>query len=134
MTRKTDWSDLKALSDSHTIIAIAKIKGCSRSTAKRALEKLNIKHIKHMYHETSPETLAKIRTLYETHSNYEIAKLLNMPVATVKANVHAMGIQRSRSAALKLKIKQYTDCPHQFTIRTEDGYACLTCKQHFCFD
>jgi len=133
---RIDWSDLKALSGSHTIIAIAKIKGCSRSTVKRALEKLHIKHIKHMYHETSPDTMAKIKRLYESHSTYEIAKLLNMPVATVKTCVHGMGIQRTKSQALKLVTQKLIqkDCPHQFTIRTEDGYACLTCKQHFCFD
>jgi len=137
---KIDWSDLKQLSDSHTIITIAEIKGCSRSTAKRALQKLNIKHIKHMYHETPPETMGKIEKLYESHSAYEVAKLLDMPVATVKTCVRRLGIQRNRSQALKLLVQrhlqeQQEQCPHgQFLVRTEDGYACLICKQHFAFD
>ncbi len=131
---KIDWSDLKTLSDSKTILAIAEIKGCSRSTVKRALLKLNINHPRHMYRETPPETMVKIKRLYESHSTYEIAKLLNMPVATVKTSVRRMGIQRTRSQALKLVIQKYANCPHDFTIRTEDGYACLICKQHFFFN
>jgi len=132
---KIDWSDLKQLSDSHTIITIAKIKGCSRSTVKRALKKLDITHIKHMYRETPPEIMAKIAKLYETNSAYEVAKLLDMPVATVKTCVRRMGIQRNRSEALKLVIRKHENCPHgQFLVRTEDGYACLMCKQHFYFD
>ncbi|GAI52916.1 unnamed protein product, partial [marine sediment metagenome] len=123
--------DLKKLSDSKTIIAIAEIKGCSRSTVKRALLKLNIKHIRHMYRETPPATMAKIKELYESHSTYEIARILDMPVATVKTCVRRMDIQRTRSQALKLVIQKYANCPHEFTIRIPDGYACLTCKQHF---
>jgi transposase len=134
---KIDWSDLKELSDSHTISAIAKIKGCSRSTVKRALEKLDITHIKHMYRETPLETMAQIKILYQSHSTYEVAKLLDMSVATVKSCVRRLGIQRNRSQALKLATQRYTqeDCPHdQFLIRTEDGYACLRCEKHFTFD
>jgi len=135
-----DWSDLKQLSDSHTIKAIAEIKGCSRSTVKRALETLHIKHIKHMYHETPPETMGEIKKLYETNSAYEVAKLLDMPVATIKTCLRRMGIQRNRSQALKLLVQrhlqeQQEQCPHdQFLIRTEDGYACLLCEKHFTFD
>ena len=132
---KIDWSDLKKLSDSYTVKAIAEIKGCSRSTVKRALLKLNIKHVKHMYHETPPEIMAKIKKLYESHSAYEVAKLLDMSVATVKTCVRRLGIQRNRSEALKLVIRKNENCPHgQFLVRIEDGYACLRCKQHFTFD
>lgn len=131
---KIDWSDLKKLSEAKTILAIAEIKGCSRATVKRALQKLQIKHTRHMYRETPPETMVKIKRLYESHSTYEIAKLLDMPDATVKSCVRRLGIQRNRSEALKLKIKQYENCPHEFTIRIPDGYACLTCKQHFFFN
>lgn len=131
---KIDWSDLKELSDSKAVDAIAEIKGCSRSTVKRALDRLHIKHIRHMYRETPPETLVKIRSLYKAYSTYEIAKLLSMPVATVKTCVRRMGIQRTKSDALKLIIQRYEDCPHQFTIRIPDGCACLTCKQHLGFD
>jgi len=140
MTRKIDWSDLKQLSDSYTVRAIAEIKGCSRSTVKRALETLHIKHIKHMYRETPPETMAKIEKLYESHSTYEVAKLLDMPDATVKTCVRRMGIHRNRSQALKLLIQRHVQeqqehCPHgQFLVRIKDGYACLMCKQHFSFD
>jgi len=135
-----NWSDLKQLSDSYTIKAIAEIKGCSRSTVKRALKERNITHVKHMYHETPPETMAKIKKLYETNSAYEVAKLLDMPAATVKTCIRRLGIQRNRSQALKLVIHRYEQeqqeqCPHdQFLIRTEDGYACLLCKQQFIFD
>jgi len=126
-----DWSDLSQLTYSNTVKEIAQIKGCSITTVRRMLKKNHVERQLRGFAVTQA-TLDKIAKLYESNSTCKIAKLTGIPLSTVKKYVHLMGIQRTRSEATKLAFRKY--CPHQFTIRTEDGYACLACKQSFLFD
>jgi len=125
-----DWSDLKELAYSHTPKEIAKIKGCSYNRTRRVMEKQGIAR-PGLY--SSPAKLDKIRQLYSSHSSYQIAAILKMPVATVKKYIKRLGISRGQSEAMKLAYHKIDNCPHQFTIRVSGGYTCLTCKRHFKF-
>ena len=135
MPRNIDWSDLQTLAYSNTPSEIARIKGCGKSTVRRVLHKFQIKHPSRL--RVSQETLDKIRELYTDLSSTEIAPLVKLPVSTVKLHLSQMGIRRNRREALKLKYsrrkEQQGNCLHQFTIRVDGGYACLSCKKHFSF-
>lgn len=137
MPRKIDWSDLSTLAYSNTPAEIATIKACGKSTVRRVLERFQIKHPKRL--RVSQATLDKIKELYTSSelSSTEIAPQVNLPVSTVKLHLSRMGIRRSRREALKIKYsrrrEQQVQCLHQFTIRVDGGYSCLSCKKHFYF-
>jgi DNA invertase Pin-like site-specific DNA recombinase len=135
MPRNIDWSDLGILAYSNTPSEIARIKGCGKSTVRRVLKRFQVKYLKRLH--VPQATLDKIRELYTTGlSSTDIANELALPAASVKVYLQNMGIRRSRREALKLKYsrrgEQQVQCPHQFTIRLENGgFACLSCKKHF---
>lgn len=137
MPRKIDWSDLSTLAYSNTPAQIAQIKGCGKSTVRRVLRRFQIKHPNRL--RVSQETLDNIRELYISSglSSMEIAPQVKLPVSTVKLHLSRMGIRRSRREALKLKYsrrrEQQVQCLHQFTIRVDGGYSCLSCKKRFYF-
>jgi len=125
-----DWSDLKTLAYSHTVKEIARMKGCSYTSARRAMVNRGIPRPQL---QITREKLDQIKRLYQSHSTYEIAEMLKMRTSTIKKYIRRLGIGRTQSEAAKLARYKQDNCPHQFTIRIKTGYACLTCKRHFAF-
>jgi DNA-directed RNA polymerase specialized sigma24 family protein len=124
----------------HTANEIAKIKHCTPKTVRQALRKNKLRAKR-----KSGELEQKAIELYTEQqlSPYQIAPMLNKPRATINHWIRKAGISRGRREAGKLAYKrsiaalhnrreeQQSNCPHQFQIRLEDGYACLRCKKYF---
>ena len=58
-----------------------------------------------------PEKLEEIKTLYQTHSTYEISRIIGMPQATVQYHITKLGLSRGRSKSAKMMQKNIFICP-----------------------